>query len=124
MHCPRFRPLKSAVPYLAASALGVLPLLVTGCSTKNYVRSQTTPVIQHTNELDDETRANNRNIHDVEQRANLKLAVGHEYDELLGALEFDGRLRPFEVVPLADLLLGLVDGIVDLLEVDTGGYVE
>jgi OmpA-OmpF porin, OOP family len=64
-----FRPLKSAALF-AIPALGVLPLLlVTGCSTKNYVRSQTTPVIQHTNELDDETRANNRNIHDVDQRA-------------------------------------------------------
>ncbi|MBV8630648.1 MAG: OmpA family protein [Silvibacterium sp.] len=67
--CPSFRPLKSAAPLLAVSAIGVLPLLITGCSTKNYVRSQTTPVIQHTNELDDETRANNRNIHDVDQRA-------------------------------------------------------
>lgn len=70
MTCPRFRPLRSAAPLLAIPALGVLPLLlVTGCSTKNYVRSQTTPIIQQTNELDDETRANNRNIHDVDQRA-------------------------------------------------------
>ena len=54
----------------AASALGAISLLLaTGCSTKNYVRSQTTPVIQHTNELDDETAKNNRNIHDVDQRA-------------------------------------------------------
>ncbi|MBV8672152.1 MAG: OmpA family protein, partial [Acidobacteriaceae bacterium] len=70
MSFPTFRPLKAAVPVFAISALGVLPLLlVTGCSTKNYVRSQTTPVIQQTNELDDATRANNRNIHDVDQRA-------------------------------------------------------
>ena len=70
MICSCFRPLKSAAPLLTIPALGVLPfLLVAGCSTKNYVRSQTTPVIQHTNELDDETRANNRNIHDVDQRA-------------------------------------------------------
>jgi OmpA-OmpF porin, OOP family len=54
----------------AASALGAISLLLaTGCTTKNYVRSQTTPIIQHTNELDDETAANNRNIHDVDQRA-------------------------------------------------------
>jgi OmpA-OmpF porin, OOP family len=54
----------------AASALGALSLLlVTGCSTKNYVRSQTTPIINHTNELDDATAANNRNLHDVDQRA-------------------------------------------------------
>ena len=54
----------------AVSALGALSLLLaTGCTTKNYVRSQTTPVIQKTNELDDATAANNRNLHDVDQRA-------------------------------------------------------
>lgn len=54
----------------AVSALGAISLLLaTGCTTKNYVRSQTAPIIQHTNELDDETAANNRNIHDVDQRA-------------------------------------------------------
>lgn len=52
------------------SALGALSLLLaSGCSTKNYVRSQTTPVIEKTNELDDATATNNRNIHDVDQRA-------------------------------------------------------
>jgi OOP family OmpA-OmpF porin len=54
----------------AFSAVGALSmLLVTGCSTKNYVRSQTAPIIQHTNELDDATATNNRNIKDVDQRA-------------------------------------------------------
>ncbi|MBX6361420.1 MAG: OmpA family protein [Acidobacterium ailaaui] len=53
-----------------AAALGVLSLLwITGCTTKNYVRSQTTPVIEKTNELDDAVATNNRNIHDVDQRA-------------------------------------------------------
>ncbi|HEX3438179.1 MAG TPA: OmpA family protein [Pseudacidobacterium sp.] len=52
------------------SALGALSLLlVSGCTTKNYVRSQTTPVIEKTNELDDATATNNRNLHDVDQRA-------------------------------------------------------
>ncbi len=54
----------------AVSALGALSLLLaTGCTTKNYVRSQTTPVIQKTNELDDAVATNNRNLHDVDQRA-------------------------------------------------------
>src|ERR1700761_9839776 len=60
----------SRISLQTVSALGALSLLLaSGCSTKNYVRSQTTPVIQHTNELDDATAANNRNIHDVDQRA-------------------------------------------------------
>ncbi len=54
----------------AVSALGALSLLLaSGCSTKNYVKSQTTPLVQKTNELDDATATNNRNIKDVDQRA-------------------------------------------------------
>ncbi|MBT9329660.1 OmpA family protein [Paracidobacterium acidisoli] len=54
----------------AVSALGAFSLLLaSGCTTKNYVRSQTAPIIQQTNELDDATATNNRNIHDVDQRA-------------------------------------------------------
>jgi OmpA-OmpF porin, OOP family len=60
-------PAKSVLGAAAAGALSLL--LVTGCTTKNYVKSQTTPIIQHTNELDDATAQNNRNIHDVDQRA-------------------------------------------------------
>ena len=70
MTLSKIRNSRSPIPLYAMSALGVLPLLlVTGCTTKNYVRSQTEPVIQHTNELDDATARNNRNIHDVDQRA-------------------------------------------------------
>lgn len=61
---------KQSKVVITASVLGAVSmLLATGCSTKNYVRSQTTPIIQHTNELDDATATNNRNIHDVDQRA-------------------------------------------------------
>jgi OmpA-OmpF porin, OOP family len=55
---------------LVVSALGAISLLFsTGCTTKSYVRSQTEPIIQHTNELDDATAKNNRDLHDVDQRA-------------------------------------------------------
>src|SRR5450755_3168503 len=40
-----------------------------GCTTKNYVRQQTTPLINKTNELDDMTAKNSRDIRDVDQRA-------------------------------------------------------
>lgn len=40
-----------------------------GCSTKNYVRQQTQPIIDKTNQLDDLTAKNNRDIHDVDSRA-------------------------------------------------------
>jgi outer membrane protein OmpA-like peptidoglycan-associated protein len=40
-----------------------------GCSTKNYVKQQTTPLINKTNELDDMTAKNSRDIKDVDARA-------------------------------------------------------
>ena len=49
-----------------------------GCSTKNYVRNQTAPLIDHTNTLEDKTAENNRNIHSVDERAQsgIKQAQG------------------------------------------------
>lgn len=51
---------------------------VAGCATKNYVRNQTAPLVDHTNQLEDKTAENNRNIHDVDQRAQtgIKQAQG------------------------------------------------
>ena len=60
----------SKTGFAAASAVAALSLVfTTGCTTKNYVRSQTQPVVQKTNELDDATATNNRAIHDVDSRS-------------------------------------------------------
>jgi OmpA-OmpF porin, OOP family len=40
-----------------------------GCTTKTYVRQQTTPLINKTNELDELTAKNSKDIKDVDQRA-------------------------------------------------------
>jgi outer membrane protein OmpA-like peptidoglycan-associated protein len=40
-----------------------------GCASKNYVRQQTTPLINKTNELDDLTAQNSKSIKDVDARA-------------------------------------------------------
>src|SRR5437667_11780053 len=40
-----------------------------GCSSKNYVKQQTTPLINKTNELDDLTAKNSRDIKEVDARA-------------------------------------------------------
>ena len=50
----------------AAGALALL--LMGGCSSKKYVRSQTAPLIQHTNELDDQTATNNRNLKNLDEK--------------------------------------------------------
>src|SRR5213595_3496755 len=44
-----------------------------GCSSKNYVRQQTTPLINKTNELDDMTAKNSRDIKDVDARTQAAL---------------------------------------------------
>jgi OmpA-OmpF porin, OOP family len=53
---------------LAGLVIGSLPFTV-GCATKNYVRSEVTPVINNVNELDDQTAKNTRDIKDTDARA-------------------------------------------------------
>jgi outer membrane protein OmpA-like peptidoglycan-associated protein len=50
-------------------ALAAAMLATVGCSSKNYVRQQTTPLINKTNELDDLTAKNTNAIKDVDARA-------------------------------------------------------
>jgi len=52
---------------MAAAALLVMG--VTGCASKNYVRTQTGPLIDHSDQLDRKSADNNRAIHDVDDRA-------------------------------------------------------
>ncbi len=59
---------------VTAGAAAVILLLSTGCSTKNYVRSQAAPLVQNTNELDARTSADHRNITDTDQRAQAGIA--------------------------------------------------
>jgi OmpA-OmpF porin, OOP family len=58
---------RNARIYLGGASILIVALA--GCATKNYVRTQTTPLIQHTNELEDQTASNRRNLQDVDTRA-------------------------------------------------------
>lgn len=51
---------------------------VTGCATKNYVRTQTAPIIEHTDQLTAKTADNTRAIRDTDDRAQagIKQAQG------------------------------------------------
>jgi OOP family OmpA-OmpF porin len=60
----------SLVICLAASMLATI-----GCSSKNYVKQQTTPLINKTNELDDLTAKNSKDIKDVDARVQAGLAA-------------------------------------------------
>lgn len=53
---------------LAVLLVGSMAATV-GCATKNYVRQETTPIINKTNELDDLTAKNSKDIKDVDSRA-------------------------------------------------------
>jgi OmpA-OmpF porin, OOP family len=64
--------MKSAFAVAFASAFVIV--FTVGCSTKNYVRSQTTPIIQQTNELDTKTAADHRAIVDTDERAKTGIA--------------------------------------------------
>jgi len=60
----------SLVICLAASMVATV-----GCASKNYVKSQTTPLINKTNELDDLTAKNTSDIKDVDSRAQAGIAA-------------------------------------------------
>jgi outer membrane protein OmpA-like peptidoglycan-associated protein len=55
--------------------LAVSMAATVGCSSKNYVKSQTTPLINKTNELDDLTAKNTKDIKDVDARAQAGIAA-------------------------------------------------
>ncbi|MFZ0302927.1 MAG: OmpA family protein [Terracidiphilus sp.] len=58
---------QSLVCMLATASFAVLG--ATGCATKNYVKTQTAPIIQKTGQVENETAENNRQIHSVDESA-------------------------------------------------------
>ncbi len=50
-------------------AASLVVLGVSGCATKNYVRTQTAPLVEHTDQLDAKTAENNKEIHNVDDKA-------------------------------------------------------
>ena len=62
--------LKSSLLVLLAGTM----MIGTGCTTKNYVRKQTQPIVEKSNELDARTAKNNAAIHDVDSRATAGIA--------------------------------------------------
>ena len=60
----------------ALTAAALMAFGVAGCATKNYVRTQTAPLIDHTDQLEQKTADNNRQIHDVDDRAMAGITQG------------------------------------------------
>jgi outer membrane protein OmpA-like peptidoglycan-associated protein len=93
---------------------------VTGCATKNYVRNQTAPLVEHTGQLEDKTAANNRQIHDVDDRAQagIKQAQGaadsaSQNAQSAAKAAGDAETATDNVVHRADSLESVVKGLDD-----------
>jgi outer membrane protein OmpA-like peptidoglycan-associated protein len=74
MHSDSFTDTKMKSVFQVAVASALVLGLTVGCSSKNYVRSQTAPLIQQTNDLDAKTAADHRNIMDTDERAQKGIA--------------------------------------------------
>ena len=59
----------SSLALVALSGAVLLGGSLVGCSSKNYVRSQTAPIVQNINDLDTKTAADHRAIGDTDARA-------------------------------------------------------
>jgi OOP family OmpA-OmpF porin len=90
----------------------------TGCATKNYVRTQTTPLVEHTDQLDAKTAANNQQIRGVDDRAQsgIKQAQGSADTATQNAQNAskaagDAQIAASDVVHRADSLDSVVKGL-------------
>ena len=100
---------------------------VSGCATKNYVRTQTTPLVEHTDELDSKTAANNQQIHDVDSRA--QAGISHAQGSADTATQNaqsasqsagEAEVAANEAVHRADSLDGVVKGLDQYKQVSDG----
>jgi OmpA-OmpF porin, OOP family len=97
----------------ALAALGV-----TGCATKNYVRNQTTPLVEHTDQLDQKTAQNNRDIKDVDQRSQAGIQGAQNAADMAtqnaqnaGKQAGDAEMAANDAVHRADSLDSVVKGL-------------
>ena len=80
--------------------------------------------LAHVQILDRHAALDHARLEDVDQRVHPEFVVGRESNLGLGTVELDGAVGALEVVALGDLLQRLIDGVVDLLQVGAGRYVE
>src|SRR5262245_56983177 len=89
---------KSSLMVLLA---GTSLIFTAGCTTKNYVRQQTQPIIDKTNTLDDLTAKNTRDIRDVESRAQQGIQGVNDRASQADAKAVDARGRADQAQTLA-----------------------
>ena len=99
-------------------AVGVVAMGAAGCATKTYVRSQTAPLVDHTDQLDTKTAANNQQIHAVDDKAQagIKQAQGaadaaNQNAQAATKDAGDAQVAAADVVHRADSLDTVVKGL-------------
>jgi outer membrane protein OmpA-like peptidoglycan-associated protein len=101
---------------VTAAALAVMG--VTGCATKNYVHNQTAPLVEHTDQLDSKTAANNQQIQEVDSRAQSGITRAQGSADAAtvnaqnaGKAAGDAELAANDAVHRADSLDSVVKGL-------------
>jgi OOP family OmpA-OmpF porin len=99
-------------------AASVAVLGASGCATKNYVKTQTAPLVQHTDQLDAKTSANNQQIHAVDEKAQAGItqaqgAADAANQNAQGATKAagDAQTAAVDAVHRADSLDSVVKGL-------------
>jgi outer membrane protein OmpA-like peptidoglycan-associated protein len=90
----------------------------TGCATKNYVKTQTAPLVEHTDQLEAKTSANNQEIHAVDERAQSGIAKAQSTADAAGQnaqgatkAAGDAQVAAVDAVHRADSLDSVVKGL-------------
>src|SRR5579872_6896864 len=103
----------SLVLTLAASMVASV-----GCASKNYVKQQTTPIINKTNELDDLTAQNTKAIKDVDARAqagiqdvNTRAAAADQKAQAAGQTAAQAQTLANNAVHRVDVLTDAVSNL-------------
>jgi OmpA-OmpF porin, OOP family len=100
--------IKSTIVVLLAGAGMVLSA---GCTTKNYVRKQTEPIIDKTNQLDDLTAKNTRDIRDVDTRAQQGIEGANQKASTADQKALDARSRADQAQTLASQASSRIDAL-------------
>jgi len=101
-----------------ALAAGLAVLGATGCATKNYVRTQTAPLVEHADQLDAKTAANNQQIQVVDEHAQSGIKTAQSAADAAnqnaqGATKAagDAQVAAVDAVHRADSLDSVVKGL-------------
>jgi outer membrane protein OmpA-like peptidoglycan-associated protein len=125
------RPRRSETMSIHRSALlGLVASLAVagaaGCATKNYVRNQTAPLIEHADQLDTKTAENNRQMRDVNDRAQAGIKQAQDAADSAGKnaqdaskAAADAQTSAENAVHRADSLASVVSGLDNYQPVST-----